>query len=144
MRGFGLDIAEETEEELEEEDDSKSLAGISEFGASQVAADLQDDLDAILEVDESPSRSRMHSRHQSRVSAALSLRSLGRGGRSDSGIMQEEEEEKKVNNGATRAWESEGGRTPNNQNEDDLAHEWTGSEDEGVCFISKRIHILEN
>jgi hypothetical protein len=130
IRGFGLDITEETEEELElEEAENTSQAGNSEYGAvSEVAAVLQEELDAIPELDETPSKpgSRRHSRHASRVSAALSLRSLGRGGKSDSGIAEEEETPDNIVDGAARAWESEGGL----RDGDDATNEWTASDDE--------------
>ncbi|KIM21994.1 hypothetical protein M408DRAFT_297474 [Serendipita vermifera MAFF 305830] len=128
VRGFGLDITEETEEELEQEGLSDA---VSDIVNSEVAAALQEELDAIPEVDETPSRSgsRRHSRHTSRVSAALSLRSLGRGGKSDSGIMEEEEEE--AAHEAIRAWESEGAaRSMKDDDGADAANEWTASDDE--------------
>ena len=125
MRGFGLETTEETEEELE--DDGGSQAGASEFAASEVAAALQEELDAIPEVDEPPSKpgSRLHSRHASRISAALSLRSLGRGGKSDSGILEEEEGALDADQGA-RAWESEG--AIRSAEEKRPVHEWSDDE----------------
>ncbi|PVF94544.1 hypothetical protein CPB86DRAFT_808513 [Serendipita vermifera] len=131
IRGFGLDITEETEEELElEEAENASQAAVSEFGASEVAAVLQEELDAIPELDETPSKpgSRRHSRHASRVSAALSLRSLGRGGKSDSGIAEEEETPDGIVE-AARAWESEGGLR---DGDDDATNEWSASDDESI------------
>ncbi|KAG8811243.1 hypothetical protein FRC17_002557, partial [Serendipita sp. 399] len=129
IRGFGLDIAEETEEELEEE--AASQAGMSDIAASELAAAI-DELDAIPEVDETPSQpnSRLHSRHQSRISAALSLRSLGRGGKSDSGIIEEEGVHDATVEGALRAWESEGAaRSPDNGDE---GNEWDASDNESI------------
>jgi hypothetical protein len=125
MRGFGLGTTEETEEELE--DDGGSQAGASEFAASEVAAALQEELDAIPEVDEPPSKpgSRIHSRHVSRISAALSLRSLGRGGKSDSGILEEEDGALDADQGA-RAWESEG--AIRSAEEKRPVHEWSDDE----------------
>jgi len=71
--------------------------------------------------------SRKHSRHTSRVSIALSLRSLGRGGRSESGIV--EEEVKAIPEDSARPWGSEGGDLQNPRLEEgDAATEWTGSE----------------
>ncbi|KAG9056073.1 hypothetical protein FS842_000363 [Serendipita sp. 407] len=130
IRGFGLDIAEETEEELEE---AGSQAGISDIAASDLAAAIQEELDAIPEVDEIPSQpnSRLHSRHQSRISAALSLRSLGRGGKSDSGIIEEEADKDVVGDDALRAWESEGAaRSPEG------VHEWDASDNESIGEFS--------
>lgn len=133
-RGFGLDITEETEEELEE----GSQAALSEFGVEEVAAVLQEELDAIPEVDEphSQAASRRHSRHASRISAALSLRSLGRAGKSDSGIL-EEEEGKAEDPNATRAWESEGGIRSADDKE--IAREWSDDEVGSLCSWSHRL-----
>ena len=133
IRGFGLNIAEETEEELEQEGLSDA---VSDMVTSEVAAALQEELDAIPEADETPSRSgsRKHSRHASRVSAALSLRSLGRGGQSDSGILEEEEDGASANE-AVRAWESEGAaRSMRDDDGADAANEWTASDDEVRTF----------
>jgi len=126
IRGFGLDITEETEEEMEQEELGSDIA------TSEVAAILQENLDAIPEADEPPSNpgSRRHSRHTSRVSAALSLRSLGRGGKSDSGIPEEEEGQDNSAE-AVRAWGSEGAaRSMGDDEGADAANEWTASDDE--------------
>lgn len=133
MRGFGLESTEETEEELE--DDGGSQAGASDFAASEIAAVLQEELDAIPEVDEPPSKpgSRIHSRHVSRISAALSLRSLGRGGKSDSGILEEEDDALEVDQGA-RPWGSDGALRSAEDKEP--AHEWSDDEVSLTAFKS--------
>lgn len=137
IRGFGLDITEETEEELEEVE-AASQTGMSDRAVSELAEVLQDELDAIPELDEpaSVANSRRHSRHTSRVSAALSLRSLGRGGKSDSGILEEDEKENEAD-GAIRAWESEGAaRSPEDEDARSPANGWAGSDDESVGEFS--------
>ena len=97
VRGFGLDVPDETEEELEqeegqtEEDDQSVLEGYEEervlAEASHIAlAGTDDTMDMELDVDEADAevgsittaaQSRVHSRHVSRLSATLSLLSVG-------------------------------------------------------------------
>ncbi|KAH9991071.1 hypothetical protein BJV77DRAFT_1009835 [Russula vinacea] len=97
VRGFGLDVPDETEEELEqeegqtEEDDQSVLDGYEEervlAEASHIAlAGTDDTMDMELDVDEADAevgsittaaQSRVHSRHVSRLSATLSLLSVG-------------------------------------------------------------------
>ena len=127
IRGFGLDIAEETEEEMEEEEREVTDAA----SAPEIEPDREQiDQGANSEPDDRTASglgSRKHSRHTSRVSIALSLRSLGRGGRSESGIV--EEEVKAVPENSVRPWGSEGGDLQNSRVEEgDTAAEWTGSE----------------
>ena len=127
IRGFGLDIAEETEEEMEEAEREVTDAA----SAPEVELDREQiDQGANSEPDDRTASglgSRKHSRHASRVSIALSLRSLGRGGRSESGIV--EEEDKVIPEDSVRPWGSEGGDLQNSRLEEgDAATEWTGSE----------------
>ena len=127
IRGFGLDIAEETEEEMEEAEREVTDAA----SAPEVELDREQiDQGANSEPDDRTASglgSRKHSRHASRVSIALSLRSLGRGGRSESGIV--EEEDKAIPEDSVRPWGSEGGDLQNSRLEEgDAATEWTGSE----------------
>ena len=127
IRGFGLDITEETEEEMEEEEREVTDAA----SAPEVEPDRERiDQGANSEPDDRTASglgSRKHSRHTSRVSIALSLRSLGRGGRSESGIV--EEEVKVIPENSVRPWGSEGGDLQNTRVEEgDMAAEWTGSE----------------
>ena len=97
VRGFGLDVPDETEEELEqeegqtEEDDQSVLEEHEEervLGeASHIAlAGTDDTMDMELDVDEADAevgsittaaQSRVHSRHVSRLSATLSVLSVG-------------------------------------------------------------------
>ncbi|KAI0285532.1 hypothetical protein BC826DRAFT_119175 [Russula brevipes] len=132
VRGFGLDVPEETEEELEQEEeqaerDDQSVSDEHEeehtlAEASHDALPGSDDtVDMELDVDEADAEvgsittaahSRVHSRHVSRLSAALSVRSVG-GHVSDPELVA----------GASTHAEKEG------DVEDDAIGEWTGSED---------------
>ncbi|KAI9451537.1 hypothetical protein F5148DRAFT_1290056 [Russula earlei] len=130
FRGFGLDVPEETEEELEkvaqEEKDGQGVPeGLEEeeeqslVEASIVALASSDDtMDMELDVDEADAEvgsittaahSRIHSRHVSRLSAALSLLTIG-------GHVSDETDRI-----------SQSGR--DGELEDDAIGEWTGSED---------------
>jgi len=133
VRGFGLDTPDETEEELEQEevqaeqDDQSVLEGYEGeqvlAEASRIAlAGTDDTMDMELDVDEADAevgsittaaQSRVHSRHVSRLSATLSLLTVG-GHVSDTEL------------GAVRnvRGEREGDL------EDDGVGEWTGSEDQ--------------
>lgn len=130
VRGFGLDVPEETEEELEQEEMEAELdnqdvpegyeeeRGLAE--ASHIAlAGTDDTMDMELDVDEADAevdsittaaQSRVHSRHVSRLSATLSVLSVG------SHVSDKER-------GAVRNVQGEGGL------DDDAVGEWTGSED---------------
>ena len=130
VRGFGLDVPEETEEELvheemESEQGNQDLPneheeerGLDE--ASRIAlAGTEDTMDMELDVDEADAevgsittaaQSRVHSRHVSRLSATLSLLSVG------SHVSDKERS-------AVRNVQGEGDL------EDDAVGEWTGSED---------------
>ena len=125
VRGFGLDITEEVEEEEEEQyaeqheenlleghEDEQAVAE-----ASHIALAADDTIDMELDVDEADAevgsittaaQSRVHSRHVSRLSAALSLRSV---------------------NGNMGDSEAEAEREREGDPEDDAIGEWTGSED---------------
>jgi hypothetical protein len=132
VRGFGLDVPEETEEELEQEeeqaeqdDQSVSDEHEEEHALAEASHDAlpgsDDTVDMELDVDEADAEvgsittaahSRVHSRHVSRLSAALSLRSVG------SHVSDPE-----LVAGASTHAEKEG------DVEDDAIGEWTGSED---------------
>jgi hypothetical protein len=135
IRGFGLDVPEETEEELEraqgqreatieqdsleelEEEEGRALAE-----ASHIALPGSDDAtDMDLDVDEADAEvgnittaapSRIHSRHVSRLSATLSLLSVG-------GHVGDAELEADLNEQGEREGDLE----------DDTVGEWTDSED---------------
>jgi hypothetical protein len=128
VRGFGLDITEEAEEEEDEQDDGNLPEGHEEeqavADASHIAlADADDSIDMELDVDDMDAevgsiitavQSRVHSRHISRLSAALSLQSVNE----HLGDAESEGEQE-------RQGEGEGEGDP----EDDAIGEWTGSED---------------
>jgi len=129
VRGFGLDVPEETEDELEleemdaEQDNQDVPEGHEEerglAEASHIALPGTDDtMDMELDVDEADAevgsittaaQSRVHSRHVSRLSTTLSLHSVG-------GHVSDKER-------AVRNVRGEGDL------EDDAVGEWTGSED---------------
>lgn len=133
MRGFGLDVPEETEEELEleqeqaEQDEQDDSEGHEEervlAEASHVALMGSDDtMNMDLDVDEADAevssittaaQSRIHSRHVSRLSASLSLLTVG-------GHVSDREE---IESDAIEQGERDG------DSEDDAIGEWTGSED---------------
>jgi hypothetical protein len=134
IRGFGLDVPEETDEELEQEQEQAekmeqdSLEGLEEeeeralAEASHIALPGSDDtMDMDLDVDEADAevgsittaaQSRIHSRHVSRLSATLSLHSVG-SHVGDAGLEANLDEQ----------GEREGDL------EDDAVGEWTDSED---------------
>lgn len=136
MRGFGLNVPEETEEESEQEEGLEvEQAGQNEdppesheeevalAEASHVALPGSDDtMDMELDIDEADAEvgsittaaahSQVHSRHVSRLSAALSLRSV-------SGHVSDTELEAEYHSPSEREGEPE----------DDAIGEWTGSED---------------
>jgi hypothetical protein len=111
-RGFGLDIPEEDEEAeaneqpVQESPDHANLVEDSE----DIVEDPQDDATTIAQ-------SRFHSRHVSRLSAALSLRSVG--GRPESPSSADE------HTADLSLQVQVGDLAP----EDEVGDEWTGSED---------------
>ncbi|PPQ62781.1 hypothetical protein CVT24_000475 [Panaeolus cyanescens] len=126
IRGFGLDVPLESEEEGEQEetksnddeaeaDKTQDMELDNDFGRSAHISAVEADTDADVEqendvedtisIDEATTapHTRLHSRHASKLSAALSLRSLG-------GRIQPESNDNDV---------------------EDAVAEWTGSEDVG-------------
>ncbi|KAI9436935.1 hypothetical protein H4582DRAFT_366964 [Lactarius indigo] len=130
IRGFGLDVPEEAEEEQEEtepetEPDEQVVTEVQEeepmlAEVSHIAVTGADDtIDMELEEADAEvgdittaAQSRIHSRHVSRLSAALSLRSVG-------GHMEYPEPEVEHDSPVEREMDPE----------DDAIGEWTGSED---------------
>ncbi|KAH9053318.1 hypothetical protein EDB87DRAFT_1652018 [Lactarius vividus] len=127
IRGFGLDVPEEAEEELEEtEPDEQVVTEIHEeepmvaevshiavTGADDtIDMELEEEADAEVGDITTAAQSRIHSRHVSRLSAALSLRSVG-------GHMEYPEPEIELDGQDEREMDPE----------DDAIGEWTGSED---------------
>jgi hypothetical protein len=121
IRGFGLDVPDEAEEEQEEtESDEEDVTEILEeepmlAEVSHIAVTGADDtIDMELEEEDAEvgnittaAQSRVHSRHVSQLSAALSLRSVG--GRVD--------------------YQADHNGQAERESEDDSIGEWTGSED---------------
>jgi hypothetical protein len=105
-RGFGFEFESVDAEEEEEED------GVADASRAVAVGDA-DDLETDMELDDAEggtiaAASRMHSRHMSRLSAALSLRSVG----GTQGVLVERRED-----------DGEG------EHDEDAVGEWTGSED---------------
>lgn len=116
-RGFGLDVTEEEEEPPEE----PAAHDEAEDEITELAADMTEiaDEDPLGEGASTAAQSRIHSRHVSKLSAALSLRSVGR-------IT----EEAGLSNPSLPAMASL--REPEGEPEvfdTDAVEEWTGSED---------------
>lgn len=148
IRGFGLDITEEEEEEEESvanKEEEPMIRAHTEFTQHEdVPHDTTEDIvDYGHTSAEQPngsitaSQSRLHSRHVSRLSAALSTRSAGN--LDDEEIVSEEDMTPPVNVDGVEDNE------PEEMDLDDVVGEWTGSEDiyldpsdtEGVCVLFK-------
>ncbi|KAL1740766.1 hypothetical protein HDZ31DRAFT_76658, partial [Schizophyllum fasciatum] len=131
-RGFGLDIPEEAEEEeeaereyakeangdaREHEEEANGASGGADYSAATTEVDVKEDRDhegddVIRDAPTIVAQSRLHSRHVSRLSAALSLRSVG-------GV-------------AADGLQDRSGHNPDASQDmdvDDAIAEWTGSED---------------
>ncbi|KZW02096.1 hypothetical protein EXIGLDRAFT_760312 [Exidia glandulosa HHB12029] len=136
-RGFGLDIPEEDEEEAPDAPQFTLNAFAPPFvipthraNPQPLDTDQDQDADGEQEADDDerddatvPARSRIHSRHQSKLSAALSLRSVG-GVRSE-GDVADLQKDSSGNVSGDRSFRSE--RIM--ETADEAVAEWTGSED---------------
>ncbi|KAF8257860.1 hypothetical protein EI94DRAFT_1692001 [Lactarius quietus] len=126
VRGFGLDAPDEAEEEqeetepdeqavTEEHDEEPILAEVSHIAVTgaddTIDMELEEEDGEVGEIT-TAAQSRVHSRHVSRLSAALSLRSVG-------GRVEYPEPEADHDGHAEREIDPE----------DDAISEWTGSED---------------
>ena len=128
IRGFGLETPLESEEETEPKDE---LEEVDDQNNSVQEMDLEERyMDDVVEVeveDDSTTApdSRLHSRHVSRISAALSLRSVGGNLTTQFQNPSEEAEEQNII--------QEHEEVPQHAREqtelDDEVDEWTGSED---------------
>ena len=129
-RGFGLDIPEEDEEELEPYGDADAMGGMLSLDEGRV--------DEVNEPEDDATTAGAHSRHVSRASVALSLKSMGgRSGRMDVENTIEENAPPELENPVE--WNVSGGAKLRDtasqrdaQGDLDPAEEWTGSEDNGV------------
>ncbi|KAF8971587.1 hypothetical protein BDZ97DRAFT_1787214 [Flammula alnicola] len=137
IRGFGLDVPLESEEEGEEDDQARPNEQSEDDDYEGDAARDMESEDMfggeMSEIDDGTAtapQSRLHSRHVSKLSAALSLRSVGGNFQAQfqgaaEGVRQEEDEQM-----AKAEQFEEEHEQPHNQNADiDPAEEWTGSED---------------
>ena len=161
IRGFGLDIPLESEEEEEEEDRGHGLAiplDPEEEEEEEHRAERSDEGDAVdvtqdTEVDErhthdgsvdaddgttTAPQSRLHSRHVSKLSAALSLRSVG--GNFQAEFPSAAEEEEREADERSEGDEKEN-RPPQNLDLDPV-EEWTGSEDLYMDTSDDEVSIL--
>ena len=121
VRGFGLETPVETEEEQEPEEQAVTEEESTLAEASHIAVTGSDDTIDDMELEEedaevgnitTAAQSRVHSRHVSRLSAALSLRSVGgHVGYTETEVDHDGQTEREIDP------------------EDDAIGEWTGSED---------------
>ena len=117
IRGFGLDTTEEEEEPAEDAPTENGLVDLSEDHETIGDGGLDEEPDGMSTV----AQSRIHSRHVSKISAPLSLRSVG--GADDSTVLGEPSMPAVV-----QAREPVGDVEVDDVDTDAVA-EWTGSED---------------
>jgi hypothetical protein len=123
IRGFGLETPLESEEETEPIDE---LEKVDDQNNNVQEMDLEERYaDEVVEVEDNSTtapHSRLHSRHVSKISAALSLRSVG--GNFTTNLSEEVEERSIIQ-------EHEEVTQPAREQTalDDEVDEWTGSED---------------
>jgi hypothetical protein len=141
VRGFGLDTPLELEEEDEDFHLQRTERSEDEEDGDTSDSDNGSDLEAKREIDDAttPGDSRWHSRHVSRISAALSLRSVGGNFHDQFEKAQKEMENRgddtKVDDfGSSHSAQDE---TPEEVGEEiprpnDRASDWTGSSDNEV------------
>lgn len=131
VRGFGLDIPLESEEEEEEEHRTEMSDG--EGDAGDVTQDTELYNVESADVDDGTTtapQSRLHSRHVSKLSAALSLRSVGGNFQAQFPSAAEEAEQREEEREADeRSEEDEKENQPPKNLDLDPVEEWTGSED---------------
>jgi ribosomal protein L12E/L44/L45/RPP1/RPP2 len=131
IRGFGLDIPLESEEEEEEERRTERSDGDGDAG--DVTQDTELYNDGSADVDDGTTtapQSRLHSRHVSKLSAALSLRSVGGNFQAQFPSAAEEAEQREEEREADeRSEEDEKENQPPQNLDADPVEEWTGSED---------------
>lgn len=140
IRGFGLEAPLESEEEGEEEDQpcqNEELGDEEDNGAAGEMGHYAGDGET-SEIDDNTTtapQTRVHSRHASKLSAALSLRSVGGNFHSqfDSAVAEAAEQQLELEERAAEADQSEVDGEEERQMVRDLevdpVEEWTGSED---------------
>ena len=132
-RGFGLDIPEEEDEELEASGETDATGGIHSLDGRGS--------DEVNEPDDDVTTAGAHTRHVSRVSVALSLKSVDeRSGRMEVEDTIEENAPPELQtavewNIANRANDQDTTGNRDNEAAPDPAEEWTGSEDNGVRVL---------
>lgn len=130
VRGFGLDIPEEEEEE-EATVEEDTQGQVPQGGATQLDADISQDMELDESVEDreellpldgtaTASQSRFHSRHVSKLSATLSIRSAG-ALEEDAFDVEDEDAAVIVDPGYKTGQED--------MDLEDVVGEWTGSED---------------
>jgi len=165
IRGFGLDIPLESEEEEEEdrgdgldipldpeeEEEEEHRAERSDEGdAGDATQDTEVDErhthDGSADVDDGTTtapQSRLHSRHVSKLSAALSLRSVGGNFQAEFPSAAEEAEQREEEREADeRSEENEKENQPPQNLDLDPVEEWTGSEDLYMDTSDDEVSIL--
>ncbi|TFK76630.1 hypothetical protein BDN72DRAFT_829764 [Pluteus cervinus] len=129
IRGFGLDIPEEPEEEERAESETtEDVHGGDDAVAEGEETDMDEtegEIQLQVEAGDTPHSSRLHSRHVSKLSAALTLRSVG-GVFDDSPTPQVDGEP--LQNGVEGELSDEESQGQPDDNEAAI-EEWTGSED---------------
>ncbi|CAK5280036.1 unnamed protein product [Mycena citricolor] len=115
IRGFGLDVTEEEDETEEESEGNDLFATISNVGVEERRVEVENEFQD--EEDEEAMRTVGHSRHVSKLSGALSLRTVG-------GIVGDV-----LNNGLQRTELVLGDASEDMDLELEVSAEWTGSED---------------
>ena len=136
IRGFGLDVPLESEEEQEAEDGHNGEQADDESDGYSARDDPASDGEAedLGEFDDGETtgpRSRMHSRHVSKLSAALSLRSVGGNftAQFGNGEDQIEQQSEDGNDGSDEAEKENEPPRDMPAVLDPAVEEWTGSED---------------
>jgi hypothetical protein len=129
IRGFGLDIPLESEEEGEEDNHESPEANDSDKENQDVTFEQHDGY--MSEVDDGTTtvpQTRVHSRHVSKLSAALSLRSVG--GNFHAQFQAATEKDQQEDNDVQQEENGNLSEGEVEKNEDvDPTDEWTGSED---------------
>ncbi len=134
IRGFGLDVPLESEEEGEEEEvqrprqneelsDEEATGEMDQYAGDGDESEIDDNTTTAPQT-------RVHSRHVSKLSAAMSLRSVGGNFRFDSTVAEAVEQQQELEDRAAEADHSEmDGEDEEGMVEVDPVEEWTGSED---------------
>jgi len=137
IRGFGLDVPLESEEEEEEARPRSTEGSDNEDNEGDATQDMELDErydDEIADIDDGTTtapQSRFHSRHVSKLSAALSLSSVGGNFQAQfqSAAEEAEQREGEQETDEEHSEEEEKENQPPQNLDLDSVEEWTGSED---------------